>query len=83
MPSQPSSPLRAAVAANIDRAIVAAGLTNRAVGESIGATEHQVWRWRRGRTRPSQRYAVALADVLFDGNVGALYAGRNAEAEAA
>lgn len=81
MPSPTTSPTAALIAANLDRAIKAAGRTNRDIGESIGATEHQVWRWRKGRNVPSDEYAVALAVLLFDGDLSALYA-RNAKAAA-
>lgn len=73
MTSPAISPGAALVGANLDREIAARGLTNRAVGDMIGATEHQVWRWRRARVEPSTRYAMALAAVLFDGDVAALY----------
>lgn len=73
MPSPATSPTAALTAANLDRAIRDAGLTNRQVAERIGATEHQVWRWRRGRTVPSQTRALALANELFDGDLSALY----------
>jgi transcriptional regulator with XRE-family HTH domain len=62
------------VAANIDRGIRARAMTNRAVGEAIGSTEHQVWRWRAGRHMPDPQNLAALANVLFDGNIAELYA---------
>jgi hypothetical protein len=74
MPSPADSPTAALVASNLDRAIKVAGRTNRDVGEAIGATEHQVWRWRNGRNVPSDDYAVALASELFAGDLSALYA---------
>lgn len=74
MPSPATSPVKALIAANLDRAIRVADKTNREIGEAVGATEHAVWRWRNGRTEPSGRYVAALADVLFDGDVSALYA---------
>jgi transcriptional regulator with XRE-family HTH domain len=39
-------------------------MTNRQVGEAVGTTEHQVWRWRKGRVRPSDTTLAALAEVL-------------------
>lgn len=80
MPSPASSPLKPTIAANIDRAIKAQGKTNRQVGDAIGATEHQVWRWRQGINEPTGPYKVALADQLFDGDIAALYAGEPQEA---
>lgn len=59
---------------NMDRAIKAQGKTNRQVGDAIGATEHQVWRWRMGLHEPSVAYRVGLAAELFDGDIAALYA---------
>lgn len=65
MPSQETSHVKALIAANLDAAIAARpGLTNRALGESIGKTEHQVWRWRNGRNTPETPTLIALADVL-------------------
>lgn len=73
MPSQtPSQDLRSVIASNVDRAISEKGMTNRSVGEAIGTTEHQVWRWRRGRVQPSNENLAALAAVLADGDIYAL-----------
>lgn len=47
-------------------------MTNRQVGDAIGTTEHQVWRWRRGRVRPNDENLAALAHVLADGDMTAL-----------
>ena len=74
--------MRTVVAGNIDRAIRAKGLTNRQVGEAIGTTEHQVWRWRRARIKPSDQSLVALAGVLTDGDVFQFYIEHDAEAAA-
>lgn len=74
MPSQEASQAQATVAANIDRGITAKGWTNRKVGDAIGRTEHQVWRWRRGRNYPSLDVLVALAGVLFDGDMSEFHA---------
>jgi transcriptional regulator with XRE-family HTH domain len=65
MTSQAAEHVKATIARNIDLAITSKpGLTNRAVGAAIGATEHMVWRWRRGRVEPTTHYLVALAAVL-------------------
>jgi len=66
--------IRSRIAVNLDRGIAARGMTNRAVGDAIGATEHQVWRWRRGKHLPSTITLQRLADVLFDGNAREFYA---------
>jgi transcriptional regulator with XRE-family HTH domain len=80
MPRPASSPVKLLIAANLDRAIKEADKTNREIGESVGVTEHAVWRWRNGRTEPSSRYIAALADVLFEGDIAALYAPTEAAA---
>lgn len=68
------SPLKQTIGANIDRAIRDSGLTNRQVGDRIGVAEGQVWRWRRGRVEPTGVHRIAVADVLFGGDLGAMYA---------
>ena len=68
------------MAANIDRGIRLRQMTNRAVGEAIGSTEHQVWRWRAGRVTPSTDNLAALANILFDGDMAELYADEPAAA---
>lgn len=83
MPSPASSPTRDLIAANVDRAIRAAGKTNREVGELIGVTEHQIWRWRKGKAEPSGRYVAALASILFDDDISALYAAPADDSKAA
>lgn len=76
MTSQVTSQVRGRIADNIDSAITAKGLTNRAVGEMIGRTEHQVWRWRRGKHTPSLEVLAELASVLYDGDISAFYRDR-------
>ena len=71
MPSQTTG-LGKVIAHNLDALIAASGMTNRQVGERIGTTEHQVWRWRRGRVRPNDDNLAALAAVLADGDITAL-----------
>lgn len=80
MPSQATSHLKATIGANIDRGIASRKMTNRAVGEAVGATEHQVWRWRKGRHTPTLDTLVSLADLLFEGDVNELYAEPEEEA---
>lgn len=64
MTSPVARPLRQIVAQNLDAAIAGSGRTNRSVAEEIGSTEHQVWRWRRGKVGPSDQSLVALAKAL-------------------
>lgn len=73
MPSQAPSQERARIAANLDRLIALSGQSNRQIADRIGATEHQVWRWRRGKFKPSQKYMVAIAEEFFGGDIFALY----------
>lgn len=73
MTRQGARPEKAIIAANLDKAITAAGQTNRQIGEAIGATEHQVWRWRRGVVKPSAKYLAALVHLLFADNLAAIY----------
>lgn len=74
MPSQATSHLKPIIAANLDRGIASKQMTNRAVGDAVGATEHQVWRWRKGRHTPSLETLVSLANLLFDGDLNEFYA---------
>lgn len=71
MTSQPTG-LRAIIAGNLDGLIRQSGLTNREVADRIGSTEHQVWRWRKGKVRPNEDNLAALATVLADGDLTAL-----------
>jgi transcriptional regulator with XRE-family HTH domain len=56
--------MRQVLAENLDRAITLSGRTNRSVADEIGATEHQVWRWRRGKVSPLTHNLIALANAL-------------------
>lgn len=71
MPSQATG-LSGIIAGNIDALIRARDMTNRQVGDAIGTTEHQVWRWRKGRVRPNDDNLAALATVLAGGDITAL-----------
>lgn len=68
MPSQAAS-LRVIIAANIDGLIKSQGKTNREVADAIGSTEHQVWRWRKGKVTPNEENLAALAVVLADSDI--------------
>jgi len=70
MPSHAAS----RIAINLDRGIREKGWTNRQVGDAIGKTEHQVWRWRHAKNTPSLETLMALAELLFDGNVAEFHA---------
>jgi transcriptional regulator with XRE-family HTH domain len=71
VPSQPTG-LRETIARNLDALIRESGMTNREVARRIDSTEHQVWRWRKGKVRPSDDNLAALASVLTDGDLGGL-----------
>lgn len=66
------------MARNLDDEIARRKLTNRVVAERIGATEHQVWRWRKGRHMPNLEALSALASLLFEGDISRLYVDREA-----
>lgn len=82
MTRQATRPEKAIIASNIDAAIIAVGKTNREIGESIGATEHQVWRWRRGVVKPSTKYLAALVHLLFADDFAAIYTDHQPKAAA-
>lgn len=69
------------VGENIRRARNAKNWTQRQLGEAIGTVGPDVSRWENGRIEPGPFYRQALANVLFDGDVAALY--RAPEDEAA
>lgn len=48
-------------------------LTQRQVAEAVGVTPADVSRWERGKVEPSARFRFPLAELLFDGDVSALY----------
>jgi len=59
--------------ANVDRGMRAKGLTNRDVGKIMDRSEMEISRWRRGLHLPVPANQAALADILFDGDLGELY----------
>lgn len=69
------------VAANLREARRARGLTQHEVGLEVGTTGPAISRWETGRIEPGPAYRQALADLLFDGDVSALY--REPQKEAA
>ena len=73
MPSQGPSQIKTTIAGNLARGIEAKGYTNREVGDLIGKTDVQVWKWRAGKHTPELETLVALADVLFGGDITQFY----------
>lgn len=65
--------LASIVGANIRSARDKAELTQRELGERIGAEGLFISRWERGANVPSPKYLPLLADALFDGDISALY----------
>lgn len=61
------------VAANLREARLARKLTQHEVGVAVGTDGPSVSRWEMGRVEPGPAYRVALAELLFDGDVSALY----------
>lgn len=59
-------------AQNIRRERLARGLTQRKLAELLDTDPMSVSRWERG-LRPSAKYEAALVDLLFGGDLGALY----------
>lgn len=70
---QPSA-IRQTIAANIRAARDARGLRQREVAARLDTDVMQVSRWERGVTRPGPSYEAKLVELLFDGDLGALYA---------
>jgi transcriptional regulator with XRE-family HTH domain len=73
MPRQNDRHLATIVGANIRAARDAADLTQRQLAERIGAEGVYISRWERGENSPSPKYLPLLADVLFAGDISALY----------
>lgn len=73
MPRQSNRHLASIVGANIRAARNAAGLTQRELGQLIGVEGMFISRWERGANSPSPRYLPVLADVLFEGDISAMY----------
>lgn len=61
------------VGANLRAARTKRRWTQHEVGVEIGATGPDVGRWERGVVEPGPTYRQALADLLFDGDLSALY----------
>lgn len=79
MSSQSDRHLATIVGANIRTARDRLGLTQRELGERIGAEGLFISRWERGANSPSPKYLPLLADALFEGDISALYRERDPE----
>lgn len=73
MPRHATRHLAAIVGANLRAARMARDLTQREVGEQLGVEGLFVSRWERGENAPSPANLQRIADLFFDGDVGALY----------
>ena len=62
------------VGSNLKAARIALGMTQRQVGEAVGAAGPDVSRWETGRVEPGPFYRQRLADLLFDGSLARMYA---------
>lgn len=71
--SRHSSAIRTAIAANIRAARKAQGLRQRDLAALLDTDAMSVSRWERGIARPNAEYEAQLVDVLFDGDLVALY----------
>lgn len=58
---------------NVRRAREARGWTQRELAAALDTDVMQVSRWERGEHRPNAAYEAALTEVLFEGNLAALY----------
>lgn len=73
MTSQPPRQIKTIVGHNLRAARDTLAMTQREVGEAIGATPNDVARWEAGRVEPGSKYRQELARVLFDGDLSAMY----------
>ena len=73
MPSQTTNHLAVIAGANIRSARLAADLTQRELADRLGAPDIYVSRWERGKNSPSPKFLPVIADVLFNGDLSALY----------
>ena len=62
------------VGANLRAARQDRGWTQKQVGDSIGVSNRDVSRWESGKVEPGRRYRHLLADLLFEGDLAAMYA---------
>lgn len=68
---------------NLSAARQAKGMTQRQVGEAIGAADDQVSKWERGLVYPVSSRQEQLAALLTDGDVAVFYASRDDDRAAA
>jgi transcriptional regulator with XRE-family HTH domain len=73
--TQATTQIALRVGANLREAREARGLTQQEVGVAIQATGggRDVSRWENGHVEVGPKYRQALADLLFDGDLSALY----------
>jgi transcriptional regulator with XRE-family HTH domain len=64
--------LKDRIARNLRDAAKAKGLSQRKIADAVGATPAQVSHWMRGTYTPRD-YLFKLAELLFDGDLSALY----------
>lgn len=72
--SQHNSAIKVVIGANIRAARARKRLLQRELAEQLDTDVMQVSRWERAVTRPGAHYENLLAELLFDGDVSALYA---------
>lgn len=60
--------------ANLRAARQARQMTQRQVADLVGVTNRDVSRWENGGVEPGPKYRRKLAEVLFDGDLSAMYA---------
>lgn len=73
MTQQAAQQTKQQVGANLRAARDRAGMTQRQVGDAVGAAGPDVSRWETGRVEPGAYFRQQLADLFFDGDVAELY----------
>jgi transcriptional regulator with XRE-family HTH domain len=74
MASHMANHLSSLVGANIAAARAAAGLTQQQLAAALDTSSSRVSGWERGVHLPSQKQQPAIADLLFGGDISALFA---------
>lgn len=73
MATRAATQIALTVGGNIRAAREEQGLTQKQVGDELGVTNRDVSRWENGAVEPGPKYRHALADLLFGGDLSALY----------
>lgn len=73
MATHATNHLSKVVGANIATARERKGITQLQLAAELSTSTSRVSGWERGLHMPSRRQQPALAEVLFDGDIGALY----------